>query len=171
MTVHRLTPDWPADAIDWALTVMLLPLWVPAKVLDDIRLRAQTAPLVRGRVEEAWQRCRDVWREWGQVCQFTAHDGAAFGHELAVALARKHRGQRAFFLARVADPDPLLVAYAFKCLIRTGPLRREDLPAGALERVEPIPVLWADMVDDEPLGVYLEGWFREQEVFGAERDG
>src|SRR5262249_17527098 len=135
-------------------------------IADDIRLRARTRPLVRGRVEDAWARCAAVWREGGLVCQWAAHDGAAFGHELAVVLARQPRSKRAFFLGEGADPAPLVAAWAFECLIRAGRVRREELPAGALRRTDTIRVLWADLVSEQPLGEYLEGWFREQEWFG-----
>jgi hypothetical protein len=159
-------PDWKADVLEWALQVALSPIWVPAMILDDIQLRARTRPLIRGRVEDAWERCVAVWREGGLVCQWAAHDEPAFGHQLAVALARQHRRKRAFFLGKVADPDPLLAAYAFKSLIRAGKPRREELPAGALQRPDPIRILWADLVIEQPLGEYLEAWFREQEWLG-----
>jgi hypothetical protein len=163
MPVDLLKPDRKADALRWGLKVLLAPVWVLALVIDDIRLRFKTRPLVRGRVEDAWKRCSVVWREGGLVCQRAAHHRAAFGHELAVALARQHRSQQAFFLSKLSDPDPLLAAYAFKCLIRVGKPRREELPRGVLDRAEPIKVLWADLVDQQSLGSYFEGWFREQE--------
>lgn len=171
MTVGPHKPDWKVDALEWALKVALSPVWVPMMILDDIRLRARTRPLVRGRVEDAWERCAAIWREGGFVCQWTAHHEAAFGHELAVALARQHPSQQAFFLGQVAHPDPLLAAYAFKCLIRAGKPRREELPAGALQRLDPIRVLWADLVNEQPLGEYLEGWFREQEALRSAKGG
>src|SRR4051794_39473041 len=120
------------DLLERVLWIVTTPLWVPTMILEDIERRAGTEPLVRGRVEDAWERCGAAWRECGRVCQFTSYDGSAFQHDLAVAMAPKHRRHRGFFLGKVADPDPLLAAYAFKCLIRVGSLRREDLPAEAL---------------------------------------
>lgn len=160
--------DWRTNALGWAIGFLMAPIAAVALILYHVRVLAKTRPLVRGRVQDAWERCSAVWREQGLVCQWAAHDGAGFGHELAVALARYHRTERAYFLGKIADPDPLMAAYAFKCLIRTGRLRREELPVGALQRSEPVKVLWADLVDEVPLGDYLEGWFREQEWLGQQ---
>lgn len=151
------------DIFEWLLKVLLSPIWFPIMVYDEIQFRKRVRPLVEGNVEDAWKRCCEVWKRIGLVCQWSDHDGAGFGHLLAVALAERQREQQTFFLSKVADPDPLLAAYAFKCLIRTIKPERKQLPAGSLQRTEVIPVLWADLVDEKPLGEYLEGWFREQE--------
>lgn len=168
MVADAWKPGWRDVALEWALKLLLAPLWVPAIVLGWLELNSKTRPLVRGRIEDAWERCAAVWRECGLVCQWTAHDGAAFGHELATALAHRHRGQKGFFLARLRDPDPLLAAYAFKCLIRVYTPTRADLPAGTLERSELVRVLWADLVDEEALGSYFEGWFQEREALAQQ---
>jgi hypothetical protein len=124
-------------------------------------LRLRIRPLVRGSVEEAWDRCAAVWREAGVVGN-GADDHWVFDHELAAALGRRHRRRRPFFLERIADADPLLAAYAFKCLLRTGEVRGDDLPVGSLQRTEPVDVQWADMILPEPLGEYFAGGLAEK---------
>jgi hypothetical protein len=155
---------WKDDVLEYAQMILFAPIWMPLALIDNLRLRARTRPLVSGRVEEAWTRCAVVWQKEGLLCQCAPHVRASFGHELAVALARQHSKEAAFFLRKVADPDPLLAAYAFKCLIRVVKPCREDLPAGALQRSETIQVQWADHVWEETISAYLEGWFREQDT-------
>jgi hypothetical protein len=162
--------DWKVGLLFVGLKWLSAPLWVPGMFVEDIALRARTAPLVRGRVEDAWGRCSAVWREVGLVCQDAAHHGADFCHELAVALGSRHRNQKAFFLEQLKGTCPLLAAYAFKCLVRTCQPRREEMPPGALQRTEPIRVLWADLVHVQTLGAYLEGWFVKQEWFTKQRN-
>jgi hypothetical protein len=156
-------PSWKEDLLEWGLKLLFAPIWIPAMVFEHYQLWAKTRPLVQCPVEEAWERCSTVWKKRGLVCQYAAHDGAAFEHELAAILARKHPGQGRFFLEKLSDQDPLLAAYAFKFLIRVCKPLRDDLPQGVLQRSEFINVLWADLVDQKPLGTYFEGWFQEQE--------
>jgi hypothetical protein len=155
-------PNWKDDLIEFARKVMLAPIRVPAMMIGDVLLRAKARPLASGRIGRAWERCAAVWKECGLVCQAVGYAGPAFPHDLAVALARQHR-QKELFLSKLSDPDPLLAAYALKCLIRACELRCEDLPPELFQRPEPIQVLHADMADQERLGAFFEGYFKEQE--------
>ncbi len=157
-----LRRDWKRIVSEHAWMILLSPMWVPLMLVDRLRLRCKTGPLVCGRIDEAWDRCATIWRQRGFVCQWTAHAGASFEHDLAAALALRHPGEAAFFANKLTDPDPLLAAYAFKCLIRLAKPRREDLPVGLLQRSEKIQVQRADLIAAEPLGSYLDAWFREQ---------
>jgi hypothetical protein len=147
---------WKDAVILWILFVVLFPVWMPVLVFQWVMLRLRIRPLVRGSVEQAWDRCAAVWREAGVVGN-GADDHWVFDHELAVALGRRHRRRRPFFLEKIGDVDPLLAAYAFKCLLRTGTVCRDDLPVGSLQRTEPVDVQWADMIAPEPLGQYFAG--------------
>jgi hypothetical protein len=173
------------QGVAWLLKIPLAPIWVPWMIIDKRQFHAQTQPLVRGRIEDAWERCCDVWRQRGLVCLRPAHDefpsgpvwtaalaslvwqwsryhGAAFEQRLTWAMAQQHRRQKAFFLGKLSDPDPLLAAYACLCLCGVRKLLGEELnetelPPGALERQESIRQLWMGRVDELPLGRWLEG--------------
>src|SRR5262249_46620482 len=152
------------------LQVLLFPVGVVWRVFDDARFRAETRPLVTGKIEEAWERCSKVWTEVGLVCQEAPyHRSVPFAHLLAVALARQHRTQKSFFFRKLLDPDPLLAAYAFKCLIRVCKLRRETFPEEALSRSEPIKVLGGRFVNTELLGDFFKVYFLQQELEKSRR--
>jgi hypothetical protein len=159
--------SWKYDLLEWCLWVLAFPLWVAWWIWEDSRSRAETRPFVRGRVEQAWERCAEYWKECGIVLG-PRERGVPFPHELAVALARQFPGRRQFFLAKLADHDPLLAAYAFKCLIRMGDLRRHHPPESVQGRCERVKVLsgLSCCIDEEPLGLFFEGYFlqREQQI-------
>src|SRR5436305_2035489 len=117
------TDPWWTRLVYWGLDILCYPL----AILEALWFQyVEARPFVKGPVELAWQRCSEVWKEVGLVCQYAPyHHRVPFAHRLSAALARHHRGHRAFFVGKLLDPDPLLAAYAFKCLIRVCPLRQE----------------------------------------------
>jgi hypothetical protein len=100
------------------------------------------------------------------------HVETSFHHALAVAMGRSHSRRWKFFLEKLSDPDPILVGYAFKCLIRANPkLQIEDIPAEVLERSDKVPILWADLGDRLTVGDFVRGYFAEQELLRRIRSG
>jgi hypothetical protein len=114
---------------------------------------------VRGSVEEAWNRCGEYWALFPRVEQCAPHTGAGLCHWLTVAFGRRFRTEKAFLIGKLGDPDPLLAAYAFKCLVHTGQLQREDLPLSAWARTEEINIGWANRIWRQTLASYFEGYF------------
>ena len=86
---------------------------------------------------------------------------SSYEHLLCEDFARCHPDSATFLLEKLADPDPYLAGYAFKCLIRVKPdLRLEDMPAAALARTEEVAVLPAGcVVQRMKLGDFLGGYF------------
>src|SRR4051812_14895947 len=78
-------------------------------------------------IEAAWARCERVWVRHGRVVQMGWED-SPLPHRLAHGLGRWHRRRRQFFIRKLGNPDPHLAAYAFKCLLRTGDVRPDDIP-------------------------------------------
>lgn len=153
--------DLLGTIVEWTLKIVLAPIWLPLTIQENREFRRRVHPLIDGTIEDAWKQCSHVWIGIGRVHQPSVHDDAGFGHDLAVALVERHKTQRSFFLRAVADDNPLLAAYAFKCLIRTGKLNRDEMPAGAMTREELVTVCWADLGEDYTLGRFFDEWFRE----------
>jgi len=83
-----------------------------------------------------------------------------FAHSLAEHFPRFHRRSRAFLLERLRDPNPYLVAYAFKCLVRCGPIDVDDIPKDVLARSEEIKAQRIGcIVETLPLGRYIREYF------------
>jgi hypothetical protein len=157
-----------------SLFVLFFPVLLPLTVLMSIcvvtvfsscwlwewqRIRGY----VKGDIARAWQRCSVVWQKAGVVSQ-EWHEWIPFPHRLAASLAQRHRSSPLFFRGKLLDPDPLLAAYAFKCLIRTCELRREEMPPGTLARAENVKVQHGRRMYEEPLGVFFEGYFGGHEL-------
>lgn len=66
--------------------------------------------------------------------------GVSKEHKLCERFACKHPDSTDFLLAKLADPNPILAAYAFKCLIRVADLDYSDLPSDAANRTDRIDV-------------------------------
>lgn len=172
MATDLFSTGWKDDALDWGLIVLSAPIWLPLFFINSFQLRVKTCPLVRGQVDVAWERCSTVWRDVGLVCQDTpSHYSVPFAHLLAVALAQQHRSQREFFLGKLLDPDPLLAAYAFKCLVRVCDLGPQDVPAEALSRSDLIRVLDGQYVDEQRLGDFFKVYFVQKEQGQAIANG
>lgn len=87
-------------------------------------------------------------------------------------MGRSHSKKWGFFLEKLRDPDPVLVGYAFKCLIRANPkIQIHDIPAEVLKRSDKIPILWADLGDHLTVGDFVRGYFAEQELLKRIRSG
>ena len=61
-------------------------------------------------------------------------------HKLCERFARKHSSATEFLIGKLSAPNPILAAYAFKCLIRLADLEYNDLPTDAANRTETIEV-------------------------------
>jgi hypothetical protein len=150
---------WKDELLYWALCLAFAPVWLPLAAVYLGRHRLVTRRFTKGTIEQAWERCAAEWSDTGQVCMASAYAGAAFAHELAVALARRHRRQKEFFRAKLYDPDPLLAAYAFKCLVRVCDLQRCDLTPELFGRRERITTLCANFAVEAVLGEFFDVYF------------
>jgi hypothetical protein len=155
-------------AIFWLLFVPIALLFSPLiisvvllKVAKDyVLLRVYT----RGSVEAAWERCSRIFREERYVVLQAGHVETAFPHALARALGSRHRAQSKFFRKKLNDRDPLLAAYAFKCLVHACDLHRKDIPRKAMERQDRVTILWADLGEEMTLSRFFENYFRDKEI-------
>ena len=161
---HAYTDErWTKE--EWTLFVLLgvpalsLYLWQSFKTWWQLRSYV-SAPL-----EVAWSKCSEFWSSDGIVAMYAAHHTTTpFGHELAVALGKRHKKQWRFFREQLSHPNPALAAYAFKCLVHAKDIEITDIPESVLERTDEFPDLWADLMGTQRLGSWIEHYFLYQSL-------
>ena len=67
-------------------------------------------------------------------------------HKLCERFARRHPDATDFLIGKLSDPNPILAAYAFKCLIRITDLGYNELPTDAANRTETVDVQQAGCI-------------------------
>ena len=96
----------------------------------------------RSTPDETWDNNVPQWLASG--CVLGGMVGPNFGvskeHKLCERFARQHPGAAEFLIGKLSDPNPILAAYAFKCLIRVADLDYSDLPTDAANRTETVDV-------------------------------
>ena len=92
--------------------------------------------------EEKWNANVAQWLSSGHV--LGGNVGPNFSttkeHKLCVRFAASYPDAAEFLRNKLRDPNPILAAYAFKCLIRVVDLNYEDIPADVSERSDVIEV-------------------------------
>ncbi len=165
-------PSWRDEVFEWALMIGCSPFWVPMVIIRKTATWVRIRTYVWRPIDAAWRKCSSRWESDMFVSMQAPHVERTFDHRLAVDMGKAHSKKRAFFLKRLMDPNPILVGYAFKCLIRVHPkLQIHEIPAEVLERSDVIPILWADLVDRLTVGDFVRGYFAEQELLKRIRSG
>jgi hypothetical protein len=124
----------------YGLLIGLSPIWIPLAVIRLAVFHGRLFRYLHGSPQNAWNRCARLW-----AASNIAYGGMVgpelvtpFEHSLAENFVGYHRHSRDFLIEQLHDPNPILAAFAFKCLIRCGPLRPDDIPAAVLARNDQI---------------------------------
>ena len=81
-------------------------------------------------------------------------------HRLCEHFARKHPNSETFLIAKLADPNALLAAYAFKCMTRVAEPKYDELPQEAINRTDRIEVQQSGcMQETQTLRQFIRNYF------------
>lgn len=146
------------------IAVVSAPLWLVFCPVLFVCWHACLAWHLAATRQSAWNRCSQVWIAAG--CVYGSAVGPdlsePFSHSLAAWFPWYHWGAREFLLCRLRDSNPLLAAYAFKCLLRAGPLTQDDIPQDVLERTDEITALRFGCCSETlSLGDYIRQYFKK----------
>jgi hypothetical protein len=116
--------------------------------------------LLTGTLEKDWERVAALWRAADVVYQ--AITGPLMKthpeHEACILFAKYHPGSRDFLVRQVETAEPMVAAYAFKCLVRVADITAGDLTK-ALKRTEVIRVTELCASEDLALGEFVKRFF------------
>ncbi|MDB6125841.1 MAG: hypothetical protein JWQ71_4834 [Pedosphaera sp.] len=120
-----------------------------------------TANLFTGDLHRDWQTLCNLWKQCGRVL------GPEVGplwempreHKACIFFAERYPESRQFLMERLSDPDPLIAAHAFKCLIRVVDIKPADIPEPVRSRIEPIESVLHSTVKQKTLGEYVAEYF------------
>jgi hypothetical protein len=155
------SPWWETAAVI-LLTIAAAPVALPLMAFEWLKRRREFNRYVRHDSATAWGKLCTLWKELKVV------DGPEVGpgldcplsHALVVAFVRRHRDGEPLVWESLQDPNPYVVAYAFKCLIRFRLVEQDELPRSVLMRTDPIQVLpFGCVVNTTTLGEYIRNYF------------
>lgn len=114
-----------------------------------------------GDKEADWTALVPLWQQ--SDCVMSAEVGPAWRmppeHKVCMEFADQYPDSKIFLIARLLDPDPRLVAYAFKILIRICELQLADMPPQVMARTEEITVLHHSREETQTLQEFFAGYF------------
>jgi len=148
--------------IHFGLMIGLSPLWIPMWFVSRISLQLRLFSYLRGNTESACRRCADLWSASKNAygAEIGPYFDAPLEHSLTENLARYHRVPRHFLIKQLLNPNPYLAAYAFKCLIRCGPITLNDIPGEVLARAERITATrFGCMSESITISTYIRDYF------------
>jgi hypothetical protein len=154
---------WRDRLLIGCLFICLSPIILPLCLWDFLSFRWTLWRFLRGSTVEAWDRYVPLWSQARCACggQIGPSLTTPLVHSLAEHFARYHPDARPFLTAQLSNTDPILAAYAFKCLIRFDPIFMDDLPAEVLARSEAIEALrFGCVMEMLPLGQYMREYFQ-----------
>lgn len=157
-----LGPTVKDRLIEYSLMIGLSPIWVPMWLGSTVALHCRLARYLLRRTESAWRRCVELWTVSQRVygAEVGPNFDTPFEHSLTEYFAWYHPRSRAFVLQQLQNPNPYVAAYAFKCLIRYGPIDREDIPHDVFSRGEMIETFPFGCIGETlPLGQYISEYF------------
>jgi hypothetical protein len=155
--------------VERRILLLLSPIWAPFLVALRIRRWVRCYPYVRGDIEVAWERCAAYWLAVGAMLKCFAT--FPFPDQLVERLALRHRARREFFVGKLLDPNPLLAAYAIRCLAAVGPIREDDVPGAALARGDEFKVRLPHWYGTDTVGSYIRECLVAQSEEGAVSHG
>ncbi len=112
--------------------------------------------------EETWDHNVPLWLASGCVLggAICPNFGVSKEHKLCERFANKHPDATNFLLGKLSDPNPILAAYAFKCLIRVADLDYANLPTDVANRTETIDVQQAGCIrETKTLRQFLRNYY------------
>lgn len=159
-------PSSRDHVIEYGWMVLFSPLWVPLWIIGTVALHAKLFWVLRGTTQAAWERCSEHWSKSQTL--YGAAVGALmttpFEHSISEYFRWYHSNARDFLFVQLENKNPYLAGYAFKCLIRYGPIELSDIPTEVLQRKEEINALrFGCCVETMPIGQYIAEYFESSQ--------
>lgn len=157
--------------IFYGFMIGLSPIWISMAIVSTVSLHCRLFFFLNGTTDSAWQRCAVVWARAERA--FGAKIGpnfdTPFEHSLTEYFVRYHRRSRGYLIEQLQNPNPYLAAYAFKCLIRYGPISMDEISADVLARKDDIDVTFFGCISETmTLSNYIRNYFeRDHETQDA----
>jgi hypothetical protein len=117
--------------------------------------------LFTGDLEQDWLRLGELWTKPGIVL------GSEVGptwemppqHEACIVFAERYPDSKRFLIKKLSEPDAVVAAYAFKCLIRIADIRPADIPEIAISRQDAITTLFHSRQETKTLADFMTEYF------------
>ena len=117
--------------------------------------------LFTGNLEQDWLRLCELWTKPEIVL------GSEVGptwemppqHEACILFAERYPDSKEFLLKRLSEPDAVLAAYAFKCLIRVADIQPADIPEIVISRQDSLTTLFHSRQETKTLAGFMSEYF------------
>src|SRR5215813_6936820 len=76
-------------------------------------------------------------------------------HEACIVFAERYPDSKDFLIKRLSEADPVIAAYAFKCLIRIADVRPADIPEIVTSRQDAITTLFHSRQETKTLADFI----------------
>lgn len=114
-----------------------------------------------GDIEKDWAALRTLWSRNPRVMM--AEVGPKWEmppeHRMCLDFAAHYPDSKPFLIGRLADPSPVIAAYAFKCLIRVADVHPDEVPKEVLSREEKIDILVHSRTETQTLAEFFREYF------------
>ena len=116
-----------------------------------------------------WELLRSLWEQSPHVLQSEVGPRWEMPpqHKACIELADRYPDSKGFLIAQLADRDPRIAAYAFKCLARVADIQRSDTPDNVIARGEKISTLMHSFIDETTLGQFISRYF---DAYGSQNE-
>lgn len=108
-----------------------------------------------------WRLLRGLWEQSPHVLQ--SEVGPLWEmppqHKACIEFADRYPGSKEFLIAQLADHDPRIAAYAFKCLARVAEIQRSEIPDDIIARGEKITTVMHSFTDETTIGRFIAHYF------------
>ena len=113
----------------------------------------------------------DLNVDWRNLCAFWTQSKQVLGAEVGplwetpgqhiacILFAHKYPDSKQFLVERLSDEDPIVAAYAFKCLIRVTDLKHDDIPPSVRSRADSIDTVFHSFVERKTLAEFMSEYF------------
>jgi hypothetical protein len=121
-----------------------------------------TPSLFTGDLQKDWKRLCELWRESRTV--FGSEVGPMWEmspqHKACIEFAECYPDSKDFLIQKLSEPDAVIAAYAFKCLIRVADIRVTEIPESVLSRQDPITTHFRSWKENKSLADFMAEYFK-----------
>jgi hypothetical protein len=108
-----------------------------------------------------WKLLRSLWEQSPHVLQ--SEVGPLWEmppqHKACVEFADHYPDSKEFLIAQLADHDPRIAAYAFKCLARVTGIHRSEIRERVIGRGDKITIVMHSFTEETTLGQFIDRYF------------
>jgi hypothetical protein len=112
-------------------------------------------------LENDWSLLCGLWKQSPHVLQSEVGPRWKMPphHKVCVEFADHYPDSKEFLIAQLADRDPRIAAYAFKCLVRVARIQKSEISNDVIARAEKITTVMHSFIDETTLGQFIGHYF------------